>query len=180
MLEYLSRNRRKIGAWALIAALLLIVMGGGLKWLLPSRDNARVIDRNGLDIVLDHAVGVGFVFRDEHSRERYCRTPGPDFASGNGGGVNIDTGQGPKIGVNDSYSAMSMGGRSPDVLIMRELLYRACELALNANASPEQTLEIYRFFINEGQKFAKNAPASDPPTTSTESAATQKAGGTTK
>ena len=162
MLDYLSRNRRKIGAWALIAALTLIVTGGGLKWLLPSRDSAREIQREGLDIVLDHAVGVGFVFRDEKTQERFCRTPGPDFASGNGGGFNIDTGQGPKIGVNDSYNAMSMGGRSPDVLIMRELLYRACELALNANATPEQTLEIYKFFINEGQKFAKVAPPGAP------------------
>jgi hypothetical protein len=159
VIEYLSRNRRKIGAWALIAVLVLIVAGGGLKWLMPSRDSAREIRRDGLDIVLDHAVGVGFVFKDEQTKERFCRTPGPDFASGTGGGFNIDTGQGPKIGVSDSYNAMSMGGRSPDVLIMRELLYRACELAMNANASPEQTLEIYKFFINEGQKFARVNPS---------------------
>lgn len=143
---------KSIGRSVIITGILVVVVGmSGCSSLgITDSQKARLIQRDGIDVVLDHSVGVGFVFKDQKTRERMCRTPGPDFATGKGAAVSLGLEAGPQAGVNDSFNAISMGGRSPGVLVLRELLFRACELVLNTDATPEQALAIYKYFISEG------------------------------
>ena len=138
-----------------VAAALLLGISGCSSIGISDSQQARQFDRQGIDVVLDHSIGVGFVFKDEKTRERVCRTPGPDFTTGEGAGANLGLQGGPQVGFSNNFNAMNMGGRSPGVLVLREILYRACELVLNTDASPEQALAIYKHFISEGVNAAK-------------------------
>ena len=131
-------------------ALLACIALSGCSTLGGGEVKSTLIKRDGVSVVLDHSVGVGFVFKDNSSKERVCRTPGPDFASGTAGSLSLGLPKGSDVGIDSNYSALSMGGRAPGVLALRELMFRACELVLNTNATPEQALIIYKQFIKEG------------------------------
>ena len=88
-----------------------------------------------------------YVFKDKDSLERFCRSPNPDFASGQTSAVSLGLGNGPSIGSSSGAMIDSLGGRSPALLITRELMYRACELALNLNANTDLSKEIYWRFL---------------------------------
>ena len=113
----------------------------------PNTSKHAVVDRNGLDIVIEDGSKKATIFKDVGSTERYCRTPNPDFAAVKGGSFAIPTGIGTSVGASDSSAVDSLGGRSPAVLITRELMYRACELSLNVNADPDLTRAIYTQFL---------------------------------
>lgn len=106
-----------------------------------------VVDRGGLDIVIEDASKKATIFKDPSSTERYCRTPNPDYAAAKGAGVSIPTGIGSSVGLQSGGSVDSLGGRSPSVLIAREMMYRACEMSLNLNADKDLTIEIYKTFM---------------------------------
>ena len=109
---------------------------------------ACVVNRNGLDIVIEDGSKKATVIKDLGSTERYCRTPNPDFAAVKGGSFALPTGIGTSVGASESSAIDSLGGRSPAVLITRELMYRACELSLNLNADADLTRAIYTQFLS--------------------------------
>jgi len=51
---------------------------------------------------------------------------------------------GDSFGDKSSSGAVTLGGRDPTVLITRELMFRACELSLNANLEPDDATKIYK------------------------------------
>ena len=104
-------------------------------------------DRQGLDVLVEDASRKTTVFKDKDSLERFCRSPNPDFASGQTSAVSLGLGNGPSIGSSSGAMIDSLGGRSPALLITRELMYRACELALNLNANTDLSKEIYWRFL---------------------------------
>lgn len=110
-----------------------------------------LIDREGIDIIgSDAARHLAFI-KNKDSIERLCLTPGPDFSRTAGSGVSLGlpTTSGGAVGVgeNQSHGALDLGGRAPALLLARELMYRACELAANINADPATEREIYDKFL---------------------------------
>lgn len=130
---------------------------------LPSASDGRsesLIDRQGVDVVAADAGRQLTYFKDQGSQERFCHTPPPDFSrtAGSGTSVGLPTlaGGTAGIGSNLSKGSIDLGGRDPIVLISRELLYRACELATNTNADPATEREIYNKFLATLIEIAKS------------------------
>lgn len=120
-----------------------ILSGGDKKF----KDH-HLYDRQGINILVENSNLKTTVIKDKDSLERICRSPNPDFAAGQTAGVSLGIGQGPSIGTSSGAMIDSLGGRSPAVLITRELMYRACELSLNLQANPDLSKEIYWRFLS--------------------------------
>ena len=86
---------------------------------------------------------------------RICTEPDPDEAQTFTYGIS-DTA--PKIGdvqLEDATGGLALGGRNPEVLIARELLFRACELSLNVDANYDQMRSIYTEFLTAVKEISK-------------------------
>nr|CRH05924.1 protein of unknown function [Candidatus Magnetococcus massalia] len=87
---------------------------------------------------------------------RYCQQPYPDatFNASEAADLNLSLltyhaaggtpGQQEKSDLTESETQMEMAGRSPAVLITRELFYRLCETSNNLKLSKEEVLELYK------------------------------------
>jgi hypothetical protein len=137
------------GFSSLIFALML--SGCGTFDVLSSADKKNsehhLYERQGIDVFVENSSLKTTVIKDKDSLERICRSPNPDFASGQTSGVSVGLSKGPTIGTSSGAMIDSLGGRSPAVLITRELMYRACELTLNLQATPDLSKEIYWRFL---------------------------------
>ena len=85
--------------------------------------------------------------RGKTSDYRICSQPPPDaaFDQSEGGSVNISM-----IGRttdsasdNEGSNDVEMSGRSPGVLIAREMFFRACEFSTNFNLSSDEATKVY-------------------------------------
>jgi hypothetical protein len=140
---------------ALVVFVSLALSGCGSSGLFGEDSSATVLDRDGLDVVLDRSDKQAYVFKDTDGTERFCRSPAPDFAVTASEGVSLGV-SGRGVGEDASEGALGLGGRNPEVLVARELLYRACELSLNLNADPKTTRAIYTQFLNAIKDIAKS------------------------
>jgi len=89
--------------------------------------------------------------------ERYCAARQSDVADTRSVGTSLGVSApstGDSISEGSSQGALALGGRSPAVLIVREMMYRACELSLNLNADSDETLKIYKMFMDEMKAIA--------------------------
>ena len=112
-------------------------------------------DRAGVDVISE-AAGVRMAFfRDPTSTERFCLGPGPDVSVAASDQLGIAV-AGRSITTGAGESTLALGGRNPQVLIVRELMYRACELAMNLNSDATETKAIYLAFL----AAAKDMPPS--------------------
>lgn len=59
--------------------------------------------------------------------------------------------------VKDGQTVTGLGGRGPLALVARELLFRACELALNTNADADTTRDIYAQFLSALVKISSHS-----------------------
>lgn len=73
---------------------------------------------------------------------RICAETDNDFGTAHSSGIGLNF-KGVGLSENSNVGEIALGGRSPSVLITRELMYRACEMSLNLNLSSEQAIEIY-------------------------------------
>ena len=121
-------------------------------------NKSKLIEREGGVSAVEVADSARLTFFKEHnSNERFCGPRQGDIATtqsksiglGFSGSLQTDT-----VSEGASQGAMTLGGRNPEVLLAREMLFRACELALNVNADPEQTIEIYKMFLASIEKLA--------------------------
>ena len=136
----------------------------------PSRD--ALFDRAGVSILTSSLSRQHTYMKMRGATERFCRGPGMDAVNtaSEQSGVQIPL-QGISAGLSEGRTAgaLDLGGRNPAVLIARELMYRACELASNTNADPVTERQIYTQFlqaitaISKAQTGAGSAAlASDP------------------
>jgi len=84
--------------------------------------------------------------------ERYCAARQSDVADTRSDGGSLSVGS-ENIGEGGSQGDLSLGGRSLAVLIVREMMYRACELSLNLNSDADQTIAIYTMFIEKKKEI---------------------------
>ena len=123
-----------------------------------SKTEPTMVDRDGIDaMVMTEDQEVTYI-KKPGDLERICASRGADSVatsesaivlgfSGGGGGENL--------GEQTGRGELGLGGRSPSVLITRELLYRACELTNNLNTDEATTIEIYKMFLQSLERIVK-------------------------
>ena len=84
-----------------------------------------------------------------NTRYFLCASPPPDavFSQAETVGLNINVlnfGKGTDDSAAESSSEEGMMGRTPAVVLTRELLYRFCEFQLNQRLTREQAIDLYR------------------------------------
>lgn len=89
-----------------------------------------------------------FIKKTKHG-VRMCSQPDPDAAQSISDGIDVEAGVGKQenVGLNNSAVGSSLGGRNPEVLILRELMYRACELASNYDVDYKEARALYTEFL---------------------------------
>ncbi len=116
----------------------------------PGVDVKTLHERDGSDVILIPADYRETFFMSDSEGERHCRAPDPDFTvqSSTKIGLGVTTAlEGDEVGSGSGQAALTLGGRSPALLITRELMYRACELSSNIAADGETTVAIYDKFL---------------------------------
>ena len=99
-------------------------------------------------IISDTASLSHTLIRDEDSKFQTCTEPPPDAAFDQGDSANVSVAL-IKLGGDDSggdsqnSSEVEMAGRTPAVLIARELFYRACEFSFNFKPDKSEATAIY-------------------------------------
>ncbi len=78
---------------------------------------------------------------------RICSQADPDAAQSFSEGIEAGMGY-QSEGAKDSVAGSSLGGRNPEVLILRELMFRACELSANYDVNYQEARTIYSEFLN--------------------------------
>ncbi|MGE4418895.1 MAG: hypothetical protein AB7D38_03550 [Sulfurimonas sp.] len=119
----------------------------------------KEIDRSGIDLIVMEEGSKVTYLKDPNTLERFCASREIDttktFNEGLGLGLSAGGTQ-EQISGGEGTGAIALGGRSPAVLITREMMFRACELALNLNLDSEKTIEIYKMFLEYTNKLIKN------------------------
>lgn len=125
----------------------------GCSTMAPGTKVEQLVERNGVDIALIPATYREVYFSPSVSKEKHCRAPDPDFSVQQSDQLNLSLPMngGESIGGGEKQIGLNLGGRTPAVLITRELMYRACELTSNINADNKTTIDIYSAFL-EGIK----------------------------
>jgi hypothetical protein len=92
--------------------------------------------------------------------EHFCDSRMSDVANTESASVGLGVSVvGKSENVNDGASrgAVSLGGRSPAVLITREVMYRTCEMVMNLDLNKKEALDLYIQTLN----LVKNVAQSD-------------------
>ncbi len=142
----------------LLITLVAIVLSSGCATVTRERKE-NLVDREGLDIVGAPADRLHIIIKESHSTERFCKGPGPDIAATASSGIALGvSGLGlpgkEEVADESSRGALDLGGRSPAVLLARELLYRACELNLNTNSDPKTAIAVYKMTVDAIERIS--------------------------
>lgn len=131
----------------LVKGLACLSLGGCIG--LSGHKAPAVTSADGLYIAsypADHRGSI--IWNNPNGSEWVCAQSQPDVDQTRSDGIALDDGAiGSTLGFNDSTGAVSLGGRSPSVLMTRDLLYRACELSANTGQDPERAIAIYERFL---------------------------------
>lgn len=126
-------------------------------------DRGQLFDRDGVDTIAASGGARMVFFKKTSSDERFCLAPGPDVSEAASEDLNIQA-LGRTVKASEGETDVLLGGRSPTVLIIRELMYRACEASINAGASAEDTRTTYLQFLTAVRDLpvTPGTPASQP------------------
>ena len=93
---------------------------------------------------------------------QFCAEPLADVSESGSDGVQLSASGSPALSealdFSESITEQGLGGRTASVLIVREMLFRACELAMNTDADPKLSLEIFERFLSSIESLS-NTPA---------------------
>jgi len=106
---------------------------------------------NGIHIYSTPSKMQSSFLKDKGSGEHFCDSRGSDVAGTQSEGFGISealVGQSEGVSESSSQGAVTLGGRSPAVLITRELMYRTCEMIMNLNLDKEAALGLYIKTLN--------------------------------
>ena len=155
----LKKNSGKF-MWKLIKYALFSVLtasGCAHSPLAGSRSDA-LFDRAGISILASSSTRQHTYMKQRDTTERFCRGPGADSVNTASEDAEVQIPlQGISAGLAEGQTtgALGLGGRNPAVLIARELMYRACELASNINADPATERQIYIQFLQAVTAISK-------------------------
>ena len=145
----------KVASLKVISGLLAVILISGCSSLPPTAHFS--IERNGIDMVTTTSDLQSTFFKDERINERLCASRPSDVADTRSEGTSLSlsaVGLSEGVGAKDSQGAISLGGRNPEVLITREILYRACEFTLNHNTTVEQSIQVYKILLDAVVKIS--------------------------
>jgi hypothetical protein len=97
--------------------------------------------------------------KQNNSGEYFCDSRASDVADTASNGIGLSASEfGSKEGISESHSrgAVALGGRSPAVLITREVMYRTCEIVMNLALDKKEALDLYIKTLNLVQSISKN------------------------
>ncbi|MFT5453335.1 MAG: hypothetical protein ACI9N9_002841 [Enterobacterales bacterium] len=89
--------------------------------------------------------------KSSSSGEHFCDSRMSDVADTESVSVGLGySAVGLSEGINEGASrgAVSLGGRSPAVLITREVMYRTCEMVMNLDLNKKEALDLYIHTLN--------------------------------
>lgn len=134
--------------WLLVAPVLTACAG------FPAVQSAETIQVGGLEIVSKSAEHQYVVFKTPDDVEKFCLAPPPDAVATYAEGISLgDAGIG--VGESAGEGAGILGGRGQAALIVREVLYRTCEISLNYHLEKDEALELYRHTLRAVEAVAK-------------------------
>jgi hypothetical protein len=140
-------------------AVILTLVLASCSSMIGSNQNSQIIhERDGIDIVLVPENYVATYFTSEIHGERHCRAPDPDVTSESGDSFDLGDAAGDNIGFSDTLKSIELTGRTPPLLLTRELMYRACEMTSNINTDKEETIAIYERFLKAIIEISGSVP----------------------
>jgi len=132
-------------------------------------NKTTLVDRQGMDVVMDHNTGVGFIITDPNVKERFCKTPDPDILAAEtkseglslGGLMPTAPSGNDSLTESQGFLATTLGGRNPSVLITRDILYRMCEMTSNLQMNSGDTVKAYLSALDRITEIIKAQNATD-------------------
>lgn len=131
-----------------ILGLLLAVLISGCSLLGENKSEILVSDRDGLDL---HALPANFssVFlKQSNSSETFCAGRMPDGMAEVSTNLKLGSKEAGSVAAGSGVAELSLGGRSPNVLIARELMYRHCELVANQKLSKSESIKLFEKILD--------------------------------
>ncbi len=131
-----------------IQGLLLSMLISGCTLLQENKSEILVSDRDGLDL---HALPANFssVFlKQSNSSETFCAGRMPDGLAEVSSNLKLGSKESGGISAGSGVAELSLGGRSPSVLIARELMYRHCELVANQKLSKSESIKLFEKILD--------------------------------
>jgi len=110
---------------------------------LGPKSNATIYDRKGVDVLVEPTTGISYLLTDEGTIDQFCMAPPPDLSDAKGSAGSLAV-QGVSVSKDTSVSVATLGGRSPAVLISREIMYRTCEFYVNLKMSKQEAISLFR------------------------------------
>ncbi|MGB0959173.1 MAG: hypothetical protein ACPGVK_02890 [Halocynthiibacter sp.] len=123
-------------------------------------NHTQLIERSGLATIQTRPGIKASLIKNPGSQELYCAPREADFAETEKSGFSLGASNkvsGESVAGESGQGALSLGGRDPAVLILRELTYRACEFNANYNANPAQAKKVYDDFLALAEKMMRDA-----------------------
>ena len=130
-----------------LVSILVLVLASCSSMRGAGQDSSVIHERPGIDVVLVPESYVATYFTSEMHGERHCRAPDPDISVQSNDSIKLGDAAGDSIGFTDGVSASELQGRSAELLLTRELMYRACEMTSNLNTDEKTTIAIYEQFL---------------------------------
>ena len=107
---------------------------------------ATIYERRGTDVIIEPNTGISIALTDAKFNDTFCVTSPPDIIVGKSNSFSLED-KGIKGGKSNTFAANDLGGRTPAVLISREILYRTCELISNLKLTKEQGIDVFKYSI---------------------------------
>lgn len=125
---------------------LMLVLLGGCSTAVPE-PSIKTISLDGIKLVSSTAASSSFLVSKKESIYSFCQQPTPDvgFDSSEASNFSISlVGSGSDSeGTESSVSDPELIGRTPTVLMTRELFYRLCEFSKNTNLKQADAITLY-------------------------------------
>ena len=141
-----------------IGCLLLMTTACGTFNSVTEKTTLRSINKHNVteDAILTSVGTEQLTYIKRHkSLIRFCSETNTDADTTKNFGVGLaEFGQ--SVSIGDGNSTLGLGGRNPEVLITRELMFRTCELTLNANLDAENSVKLYLRTLTTLKELFKN------------------------
>lgn len=142
MNNFFLKNRK-----TLILSILFIISGCSIS---PPKPGITTTV-GGIKIYSNTADLQSSFLKSSNSSEHFCDSRIADTVDTASNSIGLGAsfaGKDESVSEGSSRNAIALGGRSPAVLITREVMYRTCEMIMNLGLSKEEALALYIQTLN--------------------------------